>query len=261
MSDSEDFVDDNATEESEDELEPNQPRINCGKRGKDIPWQEMKNFATTKDYNDSELATEIKDKFSARAIRESDAANTIRYTCKFARKVGWQVCPMMLRVKFMAHCDEVLVEKYGNGHMHEEETNDLHHGVNFKWTDAMTESIKNSLKNEASAATVLRNLKDHNLIQRENGPTPQQLNNKISYCRKLLRKTEQIFTTGDLRAKINQHLAIPDNDCDAYIAYHNIDDENENADPRFTMIWTSKKLLARIKGELTQDDTTYRYKA
>ena len=91
MSDSEDFVDDNATEESEDELEPNQPRINCGKRGKDIPWQEMKNFATTKDYNDSELATEIKDMFSARAIRESDAADTIRYMCKFARKVGWQV--------------------------------------------------------------------------------------------------------------------------------------------------------------------------
>ena len=109
MSDSEDFVDDNATEESEDELEPNQPRINCGKRGKNIPWQEMKTFATTKDYNDSEFATDIKDKFSARAIRESDAAETIHYTCKFARKVGWQVCPMMLRLKFMANCDVVLV--------------------------------------------------------------------------------------------------------------------------------------------------------
>ena len=80
MSDSEDFVDDNATEESEDEVEPNQPRINCGKRGKDIPRQEKKTFATTKDYNDSELATEIKDKFSARAIRESDAQGKVHGT-------------------------------------------------------------------------------------------------------------------------------------------------------------------------------------
>ena len=260
MSDSEDFLDDNATEESENEVEPTQPRITGGKRGKDLPWQELKTFPTTKDFNESELATDIKSKFSARAIRESDATDTIRYTCKFARKVGWQACPMMLRVKFMAHCDEVLVEQYGNAHVHEEDTDDVHQGVNFKWTDAMTESIKNSLKNEASAATILRNLKDDNLIPKENGPTPLQLNNKISYCRKLLRKTEQIFTTGDLRSKINQHLAIPDDDCESYIAYHKIDDEDEKADPRFTIIWTSKKLLARIKGELTQDDATYRYK-
>ena len=60
----------------------------------------MKMISTTKDFNDSELATEIKDKFSARAIRESDATDTILSSCKFARKVGWQVCPMMLRVMF-----------------------------------------------------------------------------------------------------------------------------------------------------------------
>ena len=91
MSDSEDFLDDNATEESENEVEPTQPRITGGKRGKDLP------FPTTKDFNESELATDIKSKFSARAIRESDATDTIRYTCKFARKVGWQACPMMNR--------------------------------------------------------------------------------------------------------------------------------------------------------------------
>ena len=260
MSDCEDFIDDNATiNESDDVLEPSEPRKNSGKRGKDIPWKEMKSFSTTKEYNESEVASEIKDMFSARVSRETEYADTIRYTCKFSRKVGWKVCPLMIRVKFMAHCEEVLVEQYGNAHLHEEETDHEHLGVNFRWTDAMTECIKQTLKNEGTAATVLRNLKDLNLLPKENGPTTLQLKNKISYCRKILNKTDQIITTGDLRAKIKEHLAIPDDECDAYIAHHNIDDEQDNREPRFTIIWTSKKLLARIKEDLTQDDATYRY--
>ena len=45
---------------------------------------------------------------------------------------------MLISVQFMAHSDEVLGEQYGNGHMHEDETDNVHHGVNFKWTDTMT---------------------------------------------------------------------------------------------------------------------------
>ena len=258
MSDSEDFIDDNVENEHLDELEVLEPRSNCGKRGKDIPWQLVRTFASTAGYNESEIATEIKEVFSVRVARESEHADTIRYTCKFSRKVGWKACPLMMRVKFLAHCDEVMVEEYGGAHLHEEEPDQEHQGVNFRWTDAMTDCIKQSLKNEATAATILRNLKDENLLPKENGPTAQQLNNKISYCRKLLAKTDQIFTTGDLRKKINKHLDIPEDECDAYIAHHNIDDENETLEPRFNIIWTSKKLLARIKGNLTQDDATYR---
>ena len=36
-------------------------------------------------------------------------------SCKYARKVGWKVCPMMYRVRFLAHNDEVVVES--NAHL------------------------------------------------------------------------------------------------------------------------------------------------
>ena len=258
MSDCEDFIDDNDVNSAEEELEPIQKHNNFGKRGKDIPWEVLKIYHTNKEYNESEIAENIKSMYSARAVSETDSADTIRYTCKYARKVGWKVCPMMLRVKFMTHCEDVHVEQYGNVHLHEEETGDDLQGINFKWTDDMTNCIKEALKNEATAVTIMRNLNEKNLLPKEGGPTTQQLNNKISYCRKLLHKTEQIFTTGDLRKKIQQYLDVPEDDCEAYIAYHMIDDENDSTDPRFAIIWTSKKLLARIKGELTQDDATYR---
>ena len=114
------------------------------------------------------------------------------------------------------------------------------------------------MRNEATPAVVLRNLKDLNLLPKNNAPTAQQLNNKISYCRKLLLKTDQIFTTGDLRAKVSQQLDVPEDECEPYIAHYTIDDEHKDKEPRFAIIWTSKKLLNRIKGDLTQDDATYR---
>ena len=72
---------------------------------------------------------------------------------------------MMLRVRFMAHCDEVVVKQYGNVYLHQEESDNAHQGVNFRWSDTMTECIMQSLKNEATAETILRNLKDLNLFQ------------------------------------------------------------------------------------------------
>ena len=197
--------------------------------------------------------------YSARISRETEYYDLIRYTCKFSRKVGWKECPMILRVKFKTTSDEVLVEQYGNDHVHEEELDADAQGCNFRWTNAMTECIMQCLKNEATAVTILRNLRDGNLVSRENGPTSQQLNNKIAYCRKLLHKSEQVITTGELRTKIKQHVAVPDDECEAYIAYYKIDDDDENLEPRFNIIWTSKKLLSRINDDLTQDDATYRY--
>ena len=79
MSDSEDFIDDNAAQDSLDVLEVPEPRPKTGKRGKDIPWQAVRTFASNADYDESEIAKEIKDEFSARANRESEHADVINY--------------------------------------------------------------------------------------------------------------------------------------------------------------------------------------
>ena len=96
------------------------------------------------------------------------------------------------------------------------------------------------------------------LLEDGNYPTKQQLNNKIQHYRKLINKPKQIFTTLDLREKIKENLDIPEEHTEAYTAFHEVLDENEDEEPRFTIIWTSKTLLGRTSSELTQDDATYR---
>ena len=53
-------------------------------------------------------------------------------------------------------------------------------------------------------------------------------------------------------------MEVPYDDTESYIVYHHIDDEQELKEPQFCIILTSKKLSARIGGEITQDDATYR---
>ena len=89
-------------------------------------------------------------------------------------------------------------------------------------------------------------------------PTSLQLSNKVRHVRKLIFGVEQIFDTHELREKINENLKVPDVETHAYIAHHEVYDEEEDAEPRFNIIWTSQKLMKRIDNELTQYDATYR---
>ena len=69
--------------------------------------------------------------------------------------------------------------------------------------------------------------------------------------------TDHIFTTHELREKIKDNLNIPENDNEPYISFHEVLDENELEEPRFIVIWTSKKMMKRASNEMTQDVATY----
>ena len=81
---------------------------------------------------------------------------------------------------------------------------------------------------------------------------------KSRYCHELIKRTQQITTTHELRQKIQEHLGVPDDDLTPYIAFHKVLDEDTMVEPLFSIVWTSKKLLARVGKEMTQDDATYR---
>ena len=105
---------------------------------------------------------------------------------------------------------------------------------------------------------IRRNLENANLFVGGKIPTAQQLNNKIAHLRTSLNKSQQIFRTNDLRQKIRENLDIPEDEHTAYIAAYEVLDEDEAAEPRFTVIWTSRRMLARTNDNMIQDDATYR---
>ena len=76
--------------------------------------------------------------------------------------------------------------------------------------------------------------------------------------RKQVYGSNQIFDTHQLREKINEYTEVPEEDNKAYIAASNVEDEKEDEEPRFNIIWTSKKLMKRISNDMIQDVATYR---
>ena len=114
-------------------------------------------------------------------------------------------------------------------------------------------------KNEASPKVIFRNLQDANVFPEGKLPTRSQLNVKIRHCQNIIRRTVQIFNTHELCQMIQQKLTIPEDELESYIAFHEVIDDEDDQEPKFNIIWTSKKLLARVGKEMTQDDATYRY--
>ena len=86
-----------------------------------------------------------------------------------------------------------------------------------------------------------------------------QLYNKITSVKKVLNKTRDILTTHDLRQMVGQHLDVPQSDLEAQIPFFEVLDEEDDEEPRFTVIITAKKLMDRLDSDrVLQVDATYR---
>ena len=263
MSDSDDdYIDIGEVDDIVDDVEGNEsevPEKNGIGRGKDIEWVEIARFKDKAAFETSHYFLDIKKYFTLRQGRESWYSDSEHYTCKFARKRSFVKCPLQYKVHFMTTSEEVMLQSNTRSHIHQEVTNYDTIGPNRHWTIEQTEIVMNTLRNDGSAKTIERNLRDANVFSEENFPTRVQLNTKIQHCRSIIRKTKQIFDTHQLRQKIEEKLGVPTDDTESYIAYNHVDDENEVEDPHFSIIWTSNKLIARISDDMTQDDATYRY--
>ena len=126
-------------------------------------------------------------------------------------------------------------------------------------TCAATAIIMTGVKNEARPKVILRNLREANIFDGMSEPNMIQLYNKITNVKNILDKTRDLLTTHDLRQKVAQHLETPESEVEAFIPFYEVLDEDDDEDPRFTVIMTSKKLLARISSDrVFQVDATYR---
>ena len=69
-----------------------------------------------------------------------------------------------------------------------------------------------------------------------------------------------MLTTGDLRKLISENSQIDYNDENkSYVAFSEVIDDRGEEGVRFTAIFTTPSLAARMSPELIQDDATYRY--
>lgn len=228
-------------------------------RGKDIVWIEYLHFNSLEDFNTSDIWKDIKENFTRMRKTAFLYADTELYVCKYSRKVGYKACNYKFMIRYLTTSDEVVIDVDENyEHVHEREENFEHNTNVFQWTSQQAEIIIQGILNEAKPAVIRRNLTRNNAFINGNEPTALQLSNKIAYLRRTLKSTSQILTTHDLRENIATKLQIPEDENQAYIVYHEVRDEKEYEEPRFVVIWSTRKMLNRVNIDIIQDDATYR---
>ena len=90
-------------------------------------------------------------------------------------------------------------------------------------------------------------------------PTKIQLFNNCAAIRKTLNPTINMVNNHQMQPKIYQVLDVPASEVEGFVPYLEIDDENDNNEPRFCIIFAIKKSQATLSSiDFLQMDATYR---
>ena len=126
-SDYQDVVD---TTDDDDKIDTDSvgPRTNSNGirvRGRDKSLREWRRFPNAFDFKKSDIFTLLEKEFSQRKTRDFKYADVEEYACKFSRITGFLPCPWNMRVVFLSHTSEVVVERIEGieDHSHEEDPN------------------------------------------------------------------------------------------------------------------------------------------
>ena len=211
----------------------------------------MEAFETREEYERSEIPALLKTTFT---LRSGKGTSSEVYHCRFARKKGFNF-GKKVKVVFSEADDSVTVDEVGGDHNHDVVAVEEVEGSNLRWTSLQTKVVMTGVLNEASPTVIRRNLKEH--FPEGKMPSAIQIANKIAHCRKQVSATKQVLSTGELRKLIAENSEIDYNDDNkSYVAYSEVIDDMGEEGVRFTVLFTTPTLAARMSPELIQDDAT-----
>ena len=252
-------------EEDEDlneDYERRTVRVNAdGKRmrGKDLSWTKKFVFNNMRAFEQSNFLVELKETHTSKRKREYEYAEVHNFVCKYFQKKGFISCQQETRIIFPSDSFEVIIQE-ANRHEHIRDADYIDKSVGHRWSRQATDIIVTGIKNGAVPKVIQRNLREANVFTDSVEPSIFQLNNKIAYLKRSLKLNEHIHNTHEMRQKIVNHIKVPDIDAEGYIPHYVIHDDVENAeDTRFTVIFSTKRLLSNLsKSDTLHLDATYR---
>ena len=251
-------VDDNVVNVRRKETRVNQGGVKV--RGKDLEWFEVAKFKNAEDFSKSEIKKNVLKNFSRRKNRNFEYGVVENFVCKYARKVGYQPCPLKYKVTYFSTSFDVMVESNdcNEVHIHEEDAEAVEHSKQFRWTNKQTDIITTGVLNHAKPNVIKRNLNNANVFPGSK-PTKVQLYNKIANLKRIVFPSEKITNSHDLRQRVAANLEVPEDELEGYVIDHEIDDEKEEEDPRFTIIFSTRKNMSKLRSDrVFQLDATYR---
>ena len=229
-------------------------------RGKDLEWVEIDKFENEESYRKSEIKKKLFENLFRRKNRNFEYGVVENIVCKYARKVGYQPCPLKYKVTFFSTSFDVTVESndVDEMHIHEEDAEALELSKQFRWTKKQTDIISTGVLNHAKPNVIKRNLNNANVFTGAK-LSKVQLYNKITNLKKIVFPSEKISNTHDLRQLVAANLEVPEDGLEGFVVDHEIDDEKEEEDPRFTIIFSTRKNLSKLRSDrVFQSDANYR---
>ena len=157
-------------------------------RGPDHCWVEVETFTSDLEFGqqpEAEIVRELRENFTFRHLRRNVNKDQVEeYICHYMRKKGYRKCPFMYRVLRFHNFPEVVIERIEGVEHDHERLEGFNHPSQFHWTKEMTETICTNIRLGYSARKIGKILEMTNMFRDGVGPSPQQLNNKVSVLRK-----------------------------------------------------------------------------
>ena len=158
----------------------------------------------------------------------------------------------------MSHSSEISVESLENVNeqCHVEDTKvENSKSTNFKWPEEATKIVKDNIHFKPNQ--ILRKLREANVFSGKM-PSKVQLNNKVS-AKKNAYASTSVKNTHELSMKVADYLKEPEKEIEAFVPFSDIDDTDISKEPRFTVVFSTKKNLEKLKvNTVLQTDATYR---
>lgn len=168
---------------------------------------------------------------------------------------------LFTQVAFLSHSQEVTVDSVEDvkDHVHEVDPDFAKNpSKNMRWPDEATAIVLECVQNRQLPAAVMKKLKNSNVFAGKM-PSMTQVYNKIAASKAIAFPSKSVNNTHELRDKVSEYLDQPVSDIEAFVAHQEIDDEDETKEPRFTIIFSSKKNMKKMKSDrVLQTDATYR---
>ena len=191
-------------------------------RGKDLEWSDWKVFETSQELEASDVAAMLRTNYTLRTGKNSSLQV---FHCRHSRKKGYN-CASKVRLMFSEVDDSVIVQEVGGEHNHEIVIGEEQEGENLRWTAGQTNVVMTGVLNEATPTVIRRNLREH--FPQGKLPSAIQIANKIAHCRKQVRATKQVLSTGDLRKMIAENSQIDfDDENKSYVAFNEVIDDKD----------------------------------
>ena len=169
---------------------------------------------------------------------------------------------LLSQVAFLSHSQEVTVDSVEDvtDHVHDVDPDFVKNpSKNMRWPDEATAIVLECVQNRQLPAATIKKLKNSNVFGGKM-PSMTQVYNKMAASKVIAFPSKSVNNTHELRDKASEYLEQPASDIEAFVAHQEIDDEDETKEPRFTIIFSSKKNMKKMKSDrVLQTDATYRF--